>query len=122
MAVEPEGSRRCGGAPQISCWLGLCGPHFVELNDRFQSSFQGSSTPWTVDPSSSALSDQTSGIAAASLTIILSAWANALNRADWFAIAAAESIFLLTFGSLSTPQFELLIGTIASPLNGTNSA
>ena len=37
-------------------------------------------------------------------------------------IAAALSIALLTFGSLRTAQLLLLIGTIALPLNGTNSA
>src|SRR5579859_6062075 len=37
-------------------------------------------------------------------------------------MAAAESSAWLTRGSFRTDQFELLIGTMASPLNGTNSA
>ena len=37
-------------------------------------------------------------------------------------MAAASLIALLTPGSFSCAQLALLIGTMASPLNGTNSA
>src|SRR4051794_13775274 len=49
----------------------------------------------------------------------LSTPAQAFLRASGSVIFAAASIEALTCGSSRTAQFELLIGTIALPLNGT---
>src|SRR5690348_4800623 len=123
MAVPGGGRGSAAGrrrSPSRSCRGGVH-LYFGALNDRSQSSFQMSRTPLTADPLTSAFDDQTSGIAAAVATIIVSTWPHALSRAVGLVIFEAASIAALIFGSFSTAQLELLTGTIALPLNGTYS-
>src|SRR6476661_9330237 len=90
-----------------------------ELNARFQSSFQTSRTPFTVFPLTRAFVAQISGMAGTFEVISLSTAAHAFLRSSGAVIAAALSMASLTSLSLKTAQFELLIGMIAFPLNGT---
>src|SRR5262249_54454389 len=97
---------------------GAVSAHCGELNDRFQSSFHLSRTPLICVPRNSALDDQISGIAGASITSILSMFAYAWRRAAGSVICVALSIASLICGLSSWAQLELLIGTIALSLNG----
>src|SRR6185437_8156356 len=76
----------------------LVSHHCGALNDRFQSSFQRSSTPLTFEPLTSALDDQISGMAGASITSILSICAHACRRWAGSVICAALSIAALICG------------------------